>query len=550
MVSFQSFVLPTFLPLTPLASSTARYDGATIEGNSNSWQNKLSPSNEPFFEASSSIFLNYFWNQNYLKETTERVDKLVGRNRNEVCVGIDVFGRGMMDRIGGFDCFRGIDYIMEASERAVNSVSISSTALSSTTANQSSQLSIALFAVGWVVESENLQHTLKTKTGYQKWFNDELYFWIGGLETDNVKKEQVRIEKERKLERGLVRARELARSCATSIQTPIQDFDYNSPLPTLPGAYRSISSYFSSPRAPPSPCSNFYTNFSNGSGFSFFFEGVQVFEASNGWTNIDFSFPSPSLFYYSPVESVSIELHREDSWIGSNSLKVKSTFGSKQNLEIPLCPILLPISNFNSSEYQVVIIWKALIGDANLGIHLGSDKGIKLNHSVTVEMKSGWSKTLAYVSSSTINQINNITSIGITLSSTSSSSSESVILIGSLSISPSYNILLPQPLVSNLDYNSVEKSITWDSIHSRALATNSSLSLMNLAPTPRLSPLPAFEFYLIFELNSNNISRRGKFLGITSATEFGVREFSGRGVIVVGVRRDGESVEGVELNYS
>lgn len=525
------------------------YDGVTIEGLSNNWQNRLSPSNLPFFNVSSSIFLNYFWGMDHLKDTINRVDKST-RSRNEVAVGLDVWGRNQYGG-GGFDCWRALDFIVEASEKKPSSdVALSSSSLvalnnSSTT----SSLSLALFAPGWSIESDNLKHSISTKEGYKKWWEDESYLWNGGEETINAKKEKIRKEKEEREKRGILRARDLARMLSNGVDrvVPIPTFDYNSNLPVISGAFRSITSYFKSPRAPPVPHSTFYTNFSNGSGHDFYFNGKKVLSSEAGYTDMDFSYPPPSLFYFLPTAGVELSLHEDDAWIGSVSLNIRASLTSN-SLAIPLCPTSLSIPpNIIGAAYKVVVVWKSVEGSKSVGFHFG-DPRINVFGATTLDLDSGWVSTSAFITTSTIQSLSiPISSFGIQLASSSSSIPQPIsILVGSLSLSPAYNIFLPQPLVSNFHFNETTKSLTWDSIHSSPVPT--SLSLPNIADPPRLAQWPSFEFYALFELGSDGEKRN--FIGTTSSTEMNLIGYRSGRIIVIGVKRDGEVVEAIIIDPS
>lgn len=104
------------------SSQVIWYDSVTVDGDL-TWQNELNELNSIFFDECDSIFLNYTWT----------VDNLVNSARNssdrlhDVYVGIDVFGRGMIGG-GGYNTKEALALARKA------------------------QLSIALFAPGWVYE--------------------------------------------------------------------------------------------------------------------------------------------------------------------------------------------------------------------------------------------------------------------------------------------------------------------------------------------------------------------------------------------------------------
>lgn len=98
------------------------YDSVTVDGDL-TWQNELNELNSVFFDECDGIFLNYTWNIENLSNSARN-----SRGRlHDVFVGIDVFGRGMIGG-GGYNTKEALDLARKA------------------------QLSIALFAPGWVYE--------------------------------------------------------------------------------------------------------------------------------------------------------------------------------------------------------------------------------------------------------------------------------------------------------------------------------------------------------------------------------------------------------------
>lgn len=98
------------------------YDAVTTEGKLE-WQDTLNVLNEPFFEATDGLFVNYCWKE----ETPSQIAAAAGSRCSEVYLGVDVFGRNTFGG-GGM-----------ASGDAVR-------------AAQSAGVSAALFAPGWVSE--------------------------------------------------------------------------------------------------------------------------------------------------------------------------------------------------------------------------------------------------------------------------------------------------------------------------------------------------------------------------------------------------------------
>jgi mannosyl-glycoprotein endo-beta-N-acetylglucosaminidase len=132
------------------------YDAVTIEGELR-WQDSLSLLNKPFFDVCDGIFINYTWKENSITTTLQSLAGyelsfltltplcqplvLVGDNddrtraydrEEDVFYGIDVFGRNC---IGGYDCCESIRRLCLDEMKE-------------------SKFSIALFAPGWVMETQ------------------------------------------------------------------------------------------------------------------------------------------------------------------------------------------------------------------------------------------------------------------------------------------------------------------------------------------------------------------------------------------------------------
>ncbi|EJW84612.1 glycosyl hydrolase family 85 protein [Wuchereria bancrofti] len=99
------------------------YDSVTIDGELK-WQNELNDKNQRWFDITDGIFLNYIWNVKQLSTSAIRAKH---RHRN-IFVGIDCFGRGCHGD-GGWNCHQAFMYPRQ------------------------NNLSIALFAPGWIVET-------------------------------------------------------------------------------------------------------------------------------------------------------------------------------------------------------------------------------------------------------------------------------------------------------------------------------------------------------------------------------------------------------------
>lgn len=112
------------------------YDSVTVEGKL-TWQNELNLSNKLFFDVCDGIYLNYNWDDDKLANSA----KLAGKRTVDVYVGVDVFGRGTPGG-GGFNC-----------DVAFKSI-------------RNFNLSVALFAPGWVLEVLGEKDFLKNEYKY------------------------------------------------------------------------------------------------------------------------------------------------------------------------------------------------------------------------------------------------------------------------------------------------------------------------------------------------------------------------------------------------
>ncbi|KAF8118806.1 hypothetical protein N665_0002s0115 [Sinapis alba] len=111
------------------------YDSVTVEG-SLAWQDQLNEMNKPFFDICDGIFMNYTWKENYPKTSA----KIAGDRKHDVYMGIDVFGRGSFGG-GQWKANVALDLL------------------------KSSDVSAALFAPGWVYETDQPPdyHTAQNK---------------------------------------------------------------------------------------------------------------------------------------------------------------------------------------------------------------------------------------------------------------------------------------------------------------------------------------------------------------------------------------------------
>lgn len=531
-----SFLL-RFVP-AEIDALACRYDGVTTEGIVR-WQNRLTPLNYPFLSACDGLFLNYFWHPSFPAETASVVDHCQGRRRDEVYFGIDVWGRSQWGG-GGFETWRALGCITGTDPRypslppSTLSLDPPASAPSLRTAPpHTTSLSIALFAPGWTVEFEDFGHELTTAKGYRRWRDDEEFFWIGGGETTNVSRERTRMMEVRRQQRGVERARMLGRAIGSKwpgrCEPALAPFSYDSPLPTLPGSFRPLISY-RQPRPPSSTSSTFYTIFSNGSGHAFFVQGKQDFTSASGWTDIDFAFPLPTLFWKSSPIGAWIALVENDGWLGAGALAVETTSGE---LPLPLCAISVFLRS--GLPLRATVVWKPLsTNEVGLSVQLAGDGGFVIYDTSTSDLAHGWRSTSALVTSSSSDL--RLTSIGISLPSPSS------LLLGSISLAPSYHSQLPQPVVRDLIWDSTSRMVRWDV--ARAVPPLASVQCGETVAVPRGTRWPEFSFFTLWFLAQGKVEKsEAVFLGTTAARQFGVGE-GGRGgrLLCRGVREDGEIV--------
>ncbi|TNY22109.1 glycosyl hydrolase family 85-domain-containing protein, partial [Rhodotorula diobovata] len=267
------------------------YDAVTTDGQL-AWQNALTERNLPFFTACDSIFLNYWWRGDQLASTAALLDRLGSGRRQDVYFGIDVFGRGTLAG-GGFEAWRAVHKI----EQRLG------------TGAEGSSFSTALFAPGWTVEAESLSHSLSSPEAFARWQTDDDFLFSRTTPTPSVAPEAARHDRERREQRGVLRARHLAAQTAPSA----------SPLGV---PHKPLAAFLPAPRPSPAPEARFYTNFSGGSGFGMFVAGEKVFE--RGWTDPAFASPAAALALHPPgLEGISAMVVEYDAWEGPRALEVR-----------------------------------------------------------------------------------------------------------------------------------------------------------------------------------------------------------------------------------
>jgi hypothetical protein len=279
------------------------------------------------------------------------LDQFPSLKENQIYFGIDVYGRGSYGG-GGFQTWRAIEEVVKLKDPETGA-----------------GLSVALFAPGWTVESEHLKHSLATKEEYARWFDDEMYLWSNGPETPSVPAELARMRKLYQDEAGARRARQLAERLRRNPRIPLsfrapiepRDFDLKSVTGPSP-VHRSISSFPTTPRAPPTLNEIYYTNFSSGTGHSFHIEGREVENSGTGFTDVDYTFPFPSLIFRKPTKGVKVSFTEElgQVWEGERSIKVEVDSNSfSEKIEFDVLAIDFPILE-DDRLFHIKVVYKLL----------------------------------------------------------------------------------------------------------------------------------------------------------------------------------------------
>ncbi|SPO23276.1 related to Endo-b-N-acetylglucosaminidase [Ustilago trichophora] len=360
------------------------YDSVVYPHGQLAWQDALTEHNIAFFQSAHTFFTNYTWarppqplppgqlgdpndrspqtlqlrgygltgpddgglHPHLLKSVT--MAESVGRPRDEVCVGIDVFGRNCW---GGLKSWKSFDMVgphRRASDQALG-------------------LSVALFAPGWTWEDENAGLTLQPAQSSQKrswsdWWHIDEAFWTG-------------------ISPALTPAAHRINLSHDDIK-PIQRYFGHSNL----GIARQRR------RADPL---GFYTNFSFGSGTKWFDRGQLVYEwskhqsssenqSSAGFTDMGTSMPKPDALYskwHAAKErgftsfKITWKFDEERVWDGTASLAMTCVPIAVQEEEyqviLPLCSAVLPCSrekDTQTTDWQFTIVYDAEAKDAGVGV--------------------------------------------------------------------------------------------------------------------------------------------------------------------------------------
>lgn len=487
------------------------------------------------------------------------MSRLGARSREDVYFGLDVWGRGQFGG-GGFASWRALDLLHQTSNLLPAPLPLpfpSSTATSSTAAvpvpsslgaaaspsPSDSNFSVALFAPAWSVESEHLGHSLVSRDGWSKWWQDELHLWTGSEAGPNVERERLRMEEERRVERGVQRAMELAAALSprniSSIALSSFNYNDNAPLPPILGTPRPLASYRPAPR-PPAPAPTFYTNFSQGSGHRFFLEGRRVIDSTSGWTEVDFAFPFPSLAIPTCDARVHASLTDEEAWMGAVALRIDSTAGEAQ--VVPIAPTSVRVAA--GQHFTATLVYKPLapFDEVKTVVNcdntnswtptLGSSSSLNILDLETTALHDGWMRTSALVTSHTEHPAV-ISSLGVSCNSTAALAT---LLVGSLALTPSSRAGLPSPRVSNLRWGPQETSLRWD-----VRREVSGVVLASSDGRPSGHRGDVWPSFLFFSLWHRAINGEEVFLGTTAAREFAIERgrLGGGQVVCRGVLEDG-----------
>lgn len=368
---------------------------------------------------------------------------------DQLYFGLDVFGRGQLGG-GGFETFRALDCVRKSDDSA----------LALPTAPQPA-FSLALFAPGWSVE--HLGHSLTEREAWRKWWADEQCFWLGTAATDNVVKELDRMAIVRREERGVIRAREIAKALATG-RRALPFFDYHAPIPSLPGAFKPITAYRSPKPALATGSAEFFTNFCLGNGHDFFINGRRVMLTASGWTDLDSARAFPSLAIPSPIAGVSTDLIEDDAWSGSCSLSIKTTQSTP--FIMPICPVagfevppkstLTAVVHYKSPSPVQLILSRYKLPASN---QIGEASGILFaSNEVDDQLSNGWQRSSVIFTS--VDGVNPSDVFYIGVSVAGLTDNDTSILIGQISLSSSSKAALV-PVVSSLRWNDDNSEVTW-----------------------------------------------------------------------------------------
>ena len=513
------------------------------------WQNAVTERNLPFFDACDSIFLNYWWRQEQLASTVGLLDKLGSSRHSDICFGIDVFGRGTLGG-GGFGSWRAVHTI----EQALGA--------------RPASFATALFAPGWTVEAESLSHSLSSPEAAARWQADDDYLFSRTAPTPSTVPELARHERERREQRGVLRARHLAAQTAPSaspvplarrIPSP-PTFDYDSPLAPPPGAelgvaHKPLAAFLPAPRPTPAPGASFYTNFSGGSGHALFVEGERVLE--HGWTDTGFACPAAGLAFHplgggggggEGAAAAAVALVEYDAWEGERALELRAgkraggeaAAGERERVRasVPLCAVALPELALGT-KLALDVVWKATSQSSSSSSSSGVDcadvvprlrpasgESVLAAAGRTVDdLSCGWRRTRVLLAATALSPAR-------TWHLSVDFPRDDVVLVGALGLRPSSSSSTPSFALAPPHYNASSTMLQWD-----VDLWPSPLDSSRSDPSSRSTrPERARHYHLFHGTTSSATAATTKtYLGTTSAQEFALdlAVLGARGEVVV-----------------
>ncbi|KDE07816.1 hypothetical protein MVLG_01911 [Microbotryum lychnidis-dioicae p1A1 Lamole] len=410
------------------------YDAVNLLGVE--WQNELNEYTLPFFKVADLIFLNYWWREKEIEDTTTQVaEKSSMIEMDQVYFGLDVWGRGQFGG-GGFDSWIALDLLDRVTKSSLHKVSAGS--------SPNAVYSVALFAPGWTVES--LGHDLTNPKGYSEWFADDAHLWIGTPRLPDAPTPLAPVGKRE--ETALVAPAAIDNANRTAQLTSLA-----SALDTsLDQSFKPLSNYARDQNRPPSDLNgSFWTCFSRGSGFGFFIDGKKKATWDKGWTDLNMTFPFPCLAIPSTQEAIKTDLVEDEAWFGSCALNIEST--RSETIQVPISATDIPLSKVHGA--RIKFMWKESSSplQAELGLFATDAHGpLRLGDLKSSEGAEGWHAVSAQIESDVDTRI---TSCGVEVPGGSR------ILVGSISILAGDGSIAVTPSITGVQWASSGERIEW-----------------------------------------------------------------------------------------
>ncbi|SCZ98447.1 BZ3500_MvSof-1268-A1-R1_Chr7-1g09141 [Microbotryum saponariae] len=416
------------------ASAIMWYDAANLLGVA--WQNELNDYTLPFANVADSIFLNYWWREKEIEDTTTKVaEKSSMIEMDQVYFGLDVWGRGQFGG-GGFASWIALDLLDRVTKSSLHKVSAGT--------SPNAAYSVAIFAPGWTVES--LGHDLTNPKGYSEWFADEAHLWIGtsrlpdaptplapvGKREETASVAPAAIDNANRTAQLTCLASALSTSLLDQISKPLSNYarDQNRPPPNLNGS--------------------FWTCFSRGSGHGFFIDGKKKAAWDKGWTDLNMTFPFPCLAIPSTQEGIKTDLVEDEAWFGSCALSIEST--RSETIQVPISATDIPLFKVHGARMK--FIWKESSAlQAELGLFATDAHGpLRLGDLKSSEEAGGWHAVSAQIESDVDTRV---TSCGVEVPGGSR------ILVGSISILADDGLIAVTPSITGVRWASSGERIEW-----------------------------------------------------------------------------------------